>query len=305
MPAQHTISVIIATYNRPEDLHRCLCSLLQNTMKPTEIIVVDQSKNSQSKKVIRHINNKSIRYIKIKRVSKAHALNIAIKHAKSDILSFTDDDSIVSKQWLEKLHHSFKSHPDIAGVFGNVYPFVPTRKKQLRCPATFYKKKTHLHASIGLPHYHAVGLGNNMSLRKQLFNTVGRFKPWLGPGNRFQAGGEDSDMIFRILLFGYKLETNPSVVVYHNRWITPNQERLLQARYTCGLIAFETYHLFGSYRDIARRYIKMRIQERSREYIKTIGKKINIVESCKYIVIEIAAVIIGAYIGIIHRNETS
>lgn len=268
-----------------------------------EILIADQSNNTESERVIKSYKHQPIRYIKIANKGKSYALNQAIRRANKHILAFTDDDCIVSKRWLTELYTSYQLHPKIVGVFGNVFPYKPNHHLHMTCPATFHAKKMKIHRMVGLPHYHRIGLGNNMSFRKDVFRAIGYFKPWLGPGNRFQGGGEESDIIFRVLSSGYLLETNPRMIVYHNRWLTPYTEHRLQARYTCGLIAFESYYLFGSHHRIARRYIKMRVQERILYYSRIMHKRNQHLTSCVFIPVEIAAFIIGMSIGIIHRYE--
>ena len=46
------ISVVIPTYNREEHLNNCLSSLLTQTKKPFEILVIYNSYNSYAKKVV-------------------------------------------------------------------------------------------------------------------------------------------------------------------------------------------------------------------------------------------------------------
>lgn len=88
-----TFSVIIPTLNRPSSLNECLLSIKKCNLKPDEIIVVDQSDNAETKKVIDKFSNElSINYIKLKIKSSTVSRNIGIKSATKDIIVFSDDD---------------------------------------------------------------------------------------------------------------------------------------------------------------------------------------------------------------------
>ncbi len=88
------ISVLIATKNRPTQLSQCLRSLLLNTYKNFEILVLDQSTTGKTEKYVRALKNKNITYLKLNNPGKSKALNWGISMAKGKILAFTDDDCI-------------------------------------------------------------------------------------------------------------------------------------------------------------------------------------------------------------------
>jgi len=51
-------SIVIPTYNRAKHLNNCLLSLLIQTKKPFEILVIDNSDNLDAKKIIDNLENK-------------------------------------------------------------------------------------------------------------------------------------------------------------------------------------------------------------------------------------------------------
>jgi len=94
--AQPLISCIIPTKNRPQLVVRAVRSILTQTYANTEIIVVDDSTNDETRSILAQTGPK-IRYIK-NQVSKGapYSRNIGIAEAKGDIIAFLDDDD----QWM-------------------------------------------------------------------------------------------------------------------------------------------------------------------------------------------------------------
>jgi len=105
--AEVIVSVIIATYRRDTSLKRAIESLLHQTYKNIEIIVVDDNaEESWNRKVVEIINEISIHhpiiYInnKVNRGS-AEARNIGIRRAKGDYITFLDDDDVYLPQKIQ------------------------------------------------------------------------------------------------------------------------------------------------------------------------------------------------------------
>jgi glycosyltransferase involved in cell wall biosynthesis len=251
------ISVIISTRNRPSHIQTCLKSILNNTFQKFEILLVDQSNDNQTKLIVKQLRSNKIRFFKSNRKGKTVDLNSMIRVAKYNILSFTDDDCIVDKNWLQEIYDSYIKYPNTAGVFGNTYPYKPQNHPNEMCPAIFIAKKTKSYQNHALLNHLFLGPGNNMSLQKSAIIKAKYFKEWLGTGSIAWAG-EETDLIFRILIRKYILMTNPKMVVYHNRWLTKFQLMILSGAYSCGMIAFYSYYLFNANNIKVTKLIKKR-----------------------------------------------
>ena len=84
-------------------MNRSLTSILNQTYKNIEIIVVDDGSTDNIKKIIYKINDNRIRYIKLKKNNgPSYARNFGIKKAKGEFISFQDSDDIYLKEKLEK-----------------------------------------------------------------------------------------------------------------------------------------------------------------------------------------------------------
>ena len=101
------ISIIIPTYNRAHTIIDSIKSVLNQTIKNLEIIVVDDGSIDNTKEKIDKIKDKRLRYIKLdNNTGGSNARNIGIKNANGQYISFQDSDDIF---YPEKLERQFKN----------------------------------------------------------------------------------------------------------------------------------------------------------------------------------------------------
>lgn len=97
------ISVIIPTYNRGNLISNSIKSVLNQTFKNLEVIVVDDGSTDNTKEEVDKINDDRLRYIKLnKNLGGSNARNIGIKNATGQLISFQDSDDIFYHDKLEK-----------------------------------------------------------------------------------------------------------------------------------------------------------------------------------------------------------
>jgi glycosyltransferase involved in cell wall biosynthesis len=89
------VSVIIPTYNRADFIEDAVESVLCQTYKDFEIIIVDDGSTDSTKDVLQKFYNK-IRYIYKNNGGVASARNTGIKHAQGEYIAFLDSDDL----WL-------------------------------------------------------------------------------------------------------------------------------------------------------------------------------------------------------------
>lgn len=97
-------SIVIPTYNRANLLHRCLESILAQTYKNWEAIIVDNYSEDNTEDVVKSFNDSRIVYIKnhnygVIAVSRNKAINIA----KGDWIAFLDSDDYWCPNKLETI----------------------------------------------------------------------------------------------------------------------------------------------------------------------------------------------------------
>lgn len=120
-----TISSIIATMNRPADLEAALKSLVIQTRLPDEILVIDQSSDDLTKKLVSRMQSEDavigprLKYFFQEKRSLVQARNRGMDEAKGDIWSFLDDDIVLFEDYYQKISQAFEVDPKLAGISGN------------------------------------------------------------------------------------------------------------------------------------------------------------------------------------------
>lgn len=110
------ISVVIPAYNEEELLGSCLEALNNQTVEPFEIIVVDNNSTDKTAEIAKKYGAKVLFEPK---QGAAYARNTGYQVAKGDVLARTDADTIVPKNWIEKLQQAFEKE-NVAIVCGGV-----------------------------------------------------------------------------------------------------------------------------------------------------------------------------------------
>jgi glycosyltransferase involved in cell wall biosynthesis len=115
------ISVIIITLNRAEWLSETLSSLLDQSRRAEEVIVVDNGSTDHTKDIAESFKDKlNIKYIHEEKRGIPFARNAGIKYASKEIIAFIDDDCIAHKDWLKYIELTFLRDPNIGMVGGEV-----------------------------------------------------------------------------------------------------------------------------------------------------------------------------------------
>ncbi len=104
------ISVIIPTYNRERTIERSMRSVLNQTYRDIELIIVDDGSTDNTASVVRSIEDPRIRYISLDKNSGANtARNTGIDQAKGDYIAFQDSDD----EWVpDKLERQLAAIKD-------------------------------------------------------------------------------------------------------------------------------------------------------------------------------------------------
>ena len=111
------ISVIVPVYNVSDYISKCLDSLINQTLKDIEIIIVNDGSPDDSEVIIKKYmkKDKRIRCFKKTNGGQGSARNYGIEKAKGIYITFVDSDDYISRDMLKKLYNSaIKEKSDIA-----------------------------------------------------------------------------------------------------------------------------------------------------------------------------------------------
>jgi glycosyltransferase involved in cell wall biosynthesis/ubiquinone/menaquinone biosynthesis C-methylase UbiE len=109
------VSVIIPTHNRAHFLAEAINSVLNQSFKGAQIIVIDDGSTDNTRQMLGQYGDR-VEYIYQQNSGRAQARNIGIKAAKGDYIAFLDDDDIWLPEKLEKQVAFLDAHCDIGLV---------------------------------------------------------------------------------------------------------------------------------------------------------------------------------------------
>ena len=111
------ISIIVPVYNVEKYVEKCLISIINQTYKNIEIIIVNDGSVDNSKKICESLKKKDkrIKLYNIKNIGLSGARNYGIEKSKGKYISFIDSDDYIDNNMIETLYNNLiKEKADIS-----------------------------------------------------------------------------------------------------------------------------------------------------------------------------------------------
>ena len=219
-PTLPAITVAIPTRNRPADLAVCLDFLrMQTGPSPHEVIVVDNApSNAETKNLVE--GREGVRYVVEHVQGASFARNRALAEATGEIVAFVDDDTRPPPGWLHSVAVVFALAPEVGVCSGPVVPAeLETEAQELferrgGFTQTFERLVLDRDAPGRPLLVGALACGCNLAVRKDALRRLGGFDVALGAGTP-AVGGEDYDVVYRMLAAGHLFAYEPSTLLRH------------------------------------------------------------------------------------------
>jgi len=116
------VSVIIPVFNASSFISESIQSVLGQTFRDLEVIVVDDGSTDNTPDEIRAFGS-SVRYLRTKNGGPAHARNLGIAAAQGRLIAFQDADDRWLPKKLERQLEYLEKHPEDAVVFSDIATF--------------------------------------------------------------------------------------------------------------------------------------------------------------------------------------
>lgn len=224
-----SLTVAICTKDRPDNVKRCLGSLLAlqqpaaDQQPQFEILLVDNAPSDQrTHDLIQAMP--TVRYTCEPKPGLDFARNRAVQEATGELLAFLDDDVIVDRRWLIGLQEAWAENPNAGGFTGLVLPYELETEAQIIFERRggfrrgFEKLRYHGSTRVDNPLYPCgagiFGAGCNMAFRRDALLKLGGFDEALDTGAPLPGGG-DLDIFYRVVRAGYPFIYEPQYLIYH------------------------------------------------------------------------------------------
>lgn len=124
--SQITFSIIIPTWNRRDRLARALQSVLAQTYKHYEIIVVDDGSTDGTAEMLHsrfadELASGTIKYISSSHTGASGARNLGLHEAQGDFIAYLDSDNLWRRNHLRCLASSIHSFPDTEVLYTPIF----------------------------------------------------------------------------------------------------------------------------------------------------------------------------------------
>ena len=197
------ISLYIPAYNAEKTIEKSIESILQQTLIPKEIIVINDCSSDKTLNLLKNFNQ-----IKIINNNKNYGLaksrNIALKHSKDDFLASIDSDVVCEKNWLETLFNTMKEK-DVDFIGGKLID------KYIEEPAnhwrSYYLKQNWGNEQINNPQF--IFGANSLLNKKKIRNLDIKYN------ERFRTNGEDVNFSNILKSKNCNLYYEPNALCYH------------------------------------------------------------------------------------------
>jgi GT2 family glycosyltransferase len=259
LPENIPVSVVVATYDRPDDLRNCLhCLVNQASPRFFEIIVVDNHPASGLAATV-VAEFPGVVLVDEPRQGLAYARNAGFSVSQGELVISVDDNVMMPPDWLERLVAPFVQD-DVMAVTGNILPLeLETEAQRLfeaygglgRGFEPMVVNGSWFSQFISAVPTWKLGATANAAFRAAIFThpQIGLMDEALGPGMPTGCG-EDTYLFYKILKAGYTLVYEPAAYVWHKHRRDREALRRQLYNYSKGHVA---YHFTTLMRDRDRR----------------------------------------------------
>ncbi len=215
------VSILIVNWNSKENLKDCLSSLFKISYQNYEVVMVDNGSVDGSVEFVEK------EYPKVKIVESKENLGFAggndfgIKHCHGKYVLFLNNDTIVTKNFLNELVDFIEKDEDLAIVQPTILFHRPglNLDKKINSVGSFLLKSGFLHHLDYGKEYKAssykesyeifTAYGACFLVRKKVIDEVGLFD------SDYFAYFEETDFCHRVWMSGYKIKIITNPIIYH------------------------------------------------------------------------------------------
>jgi glycosyltransferase involved in cell wall biosynthesis len=218
-----TITVMICTWNRSHYLNQALGGM-RTLQIPSgldwEVLIINNNSTDNTDEIIaRHQNALPIRRLFEPKPGKSSAANTGIRHAKGDLIVCTDDDVLVSPDWITEYVAAERQWPDAAYFGGTILPWFEVEPPRwikeyltLRGPYSVLQHGPEVRPFLPSE---AGPFGANMAIRAAVLREFS-FDPRLGPKEDQILPADDGEFIARLKNAGHRgVWVGPATVRHH------------------------------------------------------------------------------------------
>lgn len=187
------ISIVIPLYNKERHIENTINTVLSQSYKEIEIIVIDDGSTDKSAEIVQKITDRRLRFIRKKNEGVSITRNLGVSEASNELVAFLDADDEWKPDYLERIHILYQKYPN-AAIYATNYSVVEQNGKSYTLDYPEIDFEEGLIKNYFYSAYTFTPLWTSaVCVRKSIFQQMGGF-----PTNI--RNGEDLDLWCRIAL---------------------------------------------------------------------------------------------------------
>lgn len=200
------VSLVLATLGRDRELADFLKSLINQTYKGFELIIIDQNKDGKIDGIVEQVKaHLDVKHVKVDFTGNARARDYGIGLAKGRIVAFPDDDCAYDRDALKKVVNEFKRRPNISILVAGSYDFSSSR----------FSIGVNSSTAQYFSRFKMMGVEFTQFFdRKKIDGKQFYLDHDFGIGSKY-SGGEGFELLYRLLRAGSSAFYNPDIKIYH------------------------------------------------------------------------------------------
>jgi glycosyltransferase involved in cell wall biosynthesis len=193
------VSIVVPAFNEERYIGRCLSSIVNQSVSPDEIIVVDNNSTDKTAEIAKSFN---VKVISQKLPGTINARNLGFDSALYDVIARTDADSVLDKNCVAEIKKYFQKNKNIDAVLGtHLYEGVPEGVNKTMFMQFMFTMQMLL-GHIGL-------IGPSMIIKSSAWKKV---RSSLCKNDK--EVHEDIDVSIHLNMLGLKIGYAPKVIVW-------------------------------------------------------------------------------------------
>lgn len=193
------VSCIVPVFNGERYIAETIESILEQTHRPLEVLVVDDGSTDATQDVLQRYGDR-IRVLVQENQGPSEARNHGLEESRGEFVAFLDADDIWIPAKLEVQLALMRRRPEVDLCSGHIQSFWIPELDHER--VQFENHPYHRSRALLSP--------CTILTRREVFARVGRFDPEL-------RNGEDTDWFMRAMKLGVTMETLPDLLVHRRQ----------------------------------------------------------------------------------------
>ena len=167
----NSVTVIVPHHNRPDSVREALLSIHYQTVRPDEVLLVDDNSSAENQAKLREFSDLATIITTCKNLGPAEARNLGAQKAKGEWVAFLDDDDCFLPDKQERQIDYLEAHPQVKALGGGLRVVTPEGKEE------YWGKRPTRQLTLAHALRYTASMSQALMIRRDVFLELGGFDP--------------------------------------------------------------------------------------------------------------------------------